>query len=204
MNPTETSVFLVRHTRVEAPGLCYGQTDAVPLAATFSAEAEAVRAALLAALEPLLVAAESAGIPLYLVSSPAARCRVLAAFLAETLPEVLPANAKTALLPPDPRLHELHFGTWENRPWAELPPTELDPWMANFVTAAPPGGESFLDLAARAGAWRTAVARHAPAVIIAVTHAGLIRALRCQHAAVPLANAFEEFADVPYGTVVAV
>lgn len=201
--------LLVRHTRVEAPDLCYGQTDAVPLAATFAAEAAAVRAALLTALAPTL-----AGWPkntpgrVQLWRSPAARCGALADELARTLPAALPPGLTLECPPPDPRLHELHFGTWENRPWDSLPPAELDPWMADFVTVAPPGGESFRALAARAEAWRAAVTAaggaHGDVVaVVAVTHAGVIRALGCARAGVPLAEAFARFAEVPYGAVVA-
>ncbi len=120
-------LHLIRHTAVAAAGLCYGHHD-VPLADTFAAEAAQLRAKL----------PESA--PGWRVlSSPAARCRRLAAAL-------WPAPATVT---EDARLRELHFSSWENRPWAELPPDELNPWMADFVALAPPGGESFAELHAR-------------------------------------------------------
>ena len=174
-------LYLIRHTAVAAPGLCYGHYD-VPLADTFAAEAAQLRAKL----------PESA--PGWRVlSSPAARCRRLA----DTL------WPKPATITEDARLRELHFGTWENRPWAELPPAELNPWMADFVALAPPGGESFAQLHARTGALLAELLADLaapPAVPVAlVAHAGVVRSLLCHALGLPLAQAFQvniDFASV--------
>ncbi len=99
------------------------------------------------------------GLPVW--SSPLLRCR----HLAEQL------HAQPII---DPRLAELNFGDWEGRPWDEIPRHELDAWAADVVGYAPPGGESPRQLQARA---LQAVARIDTPEAVAVTHAGVIRAL---------------------------
>ena len=167
-------LILVRHTHVtEAEGLCYGRTE-VGLADTFADEAEAVRAALPAGLAAVY-------------SSPAMRCVRLATQLA---PEPII----------DERLHELDFGQWDGRLWADIPRQHLDAWGADFVTIAPPGGESFTALAARAHAFAEDIARrHGSAPVVAVTHGGVIRALVARARGLALADAFS--IDVPPGSV---
>ena len=134
-------LYLIRHTAVAATGLCYGHHE-VALADTFAAEAAQLRAKLPASAPGWRV-----------LSSPAGRCRRLADAL---WPE-------PGAVAEDARLRELHFGTWENRPWAELPPEELNPWMADFVQQAPPGGESFAGLHERTGALLAELLAAAPA-----------------------------------------
>jgi len=163
-------IHLIRHTAVAAPGICYGYTD-VPLADTFAAEA--------AVLKAKLLPVPPAGYPVF--SSPAARCLALAAEFA--------ADITT-----DERLREMNFGTWENRPWTELSPAETEPWMADYVTLAPPQGETFRAMQERAAAFLTDLST-APADAteprLVFSHGGTIRALVCACLEVPLRNAFQ-------------
>lgn len=172
--PVGPRLYLIRHTSVDVPdGLCYGRTE-VPLAATFSAEASAVRAILPPG-------------PWRVFSSPASRCRRLAAFLDQRV-EI------------DERLHELDFGEWENRFWPDLPRAATEHWLADFVNRRPPGGESFAELAARAAAFADDIATHcAEQRVVAVAHAGVIRALLAHAQGRPLAEAFS--IPVPTGSV---
>lgn len=171
-------VYLIRHTAVQAPGLCYGYHD-VPLADTFSAE--------VAQLQAKLSPAPAAGYQVF--SSPALRCRLLA--------ETLTPNVIL-----DERLRELHFGTWENRLWNDLPPAETAPWMADYITQAPPQGETFVALQQRVATFFAELAAEAPRVespLLVVTHGGPIRALVCHCLQIPLQNAFQlriDFASV--------
>jgi alpha-ribazole phosphatase len=171
------TVYLIRHTAVETSGICYGHHD-VALADTFPAEAAQLRAR--------LPPAPPSGYRTF--SSPAVRCLTLAAELA-------------AAITPDERLREMHFGAWENRAWRDLPPAETTPWMADYVTLAPPGGETFGAVQQRAAAFLTELAS-APvedAPVLVVTHGGTIRALVCHCLDIPLRNAFQlriDFASV--------
>lgn len=161
------ALTLIRHTRVAtAEGLCYGRTD-VPLATTFAEEAAAVRTR----LTPT---------PRLVFTSPSTRCRRLA--------EILGAEEVRI----DARLVELDFGQWENRRWSDLPRAEVDRWAADFVTLAPPDGESLHALAARVDEFRQDVERILPEGDLAVvTHGGVIRAWLCRRERRPLQTAFE-------------
>lgn len=157
-------IYLIRHTAVQAPGICYGHYD-VPLANTFTAEA--------AQLRPKLPPP-----PYRVFSSPAQRCLAL-------------AEAVATDIMPDERLREMNFGAWENRLWAELPRSETEPWMADYVTLAPPDGETFGAVQQRAAAFLTeltATAATEPTLVF--THGGTIRALVCHCLEIPLHNAF--------------
>ncbi|MGC6452792.1 MAG: histidine phosphatase family protein [Candidatus Puniceispirillaceae bacterium] len=127
--------------------------------------------------------------------------------LVETLPQgaiwhVSPltrAHQTAALLTPglapaamreDERLAEMEFGTWADRPvaevWDEIKDGPLHNW--SFVTASrkPPDGESFDELVMRVGAWMEDLAADfAPAQHVVVTHAGVIRAMMCKVLAAP-------------------
>ncbi|MEM8658746.1 MAG: histidine phosphatase family protein, partial [Pseudomonadota bacterium] len=111
----------LRHPKVDAPGICYGQSD-VPLAA---GSADAIARAVLQVPSGARI-----------LSSPAARCLAL-------------AQALDGPLTVEPRLQELSFGAWEGRPWAEIDRAESDPWAEDPQNRAPPGGETFTQLSMR-------------------------------------------------------
>ncbi len=67
----------------------------------------------------------------------------------------------------DAALLELDFGAWDGKPWSGIPHAEVDAWCEAFVSARPGGGESLLDMLARAAAW-PAPDRH----VLLVTHGG--------------------------------
>lgn len=159
------SLFLVRHTKVSTDeGICYGSAD-VPLAPAFEQAAEHVRKQLPPG-------------PLRVISSPAERCRKLAESM----------GYETVV---DARLAELDFGKWELRRWSEIPRTESDPWSADFVNQAPPGGETFMALAARAEDCVADVTRRFPwDNVILITHAGVIRALLAHRQGIALRDVF--------------
>ncbi|HLP09925.1 MAG TPA: histidine phosphatase family protein [Opitutaceae bacterium] len=159
--------FLIRHTRVAIPsGLCYGRTD-VALAESFDDEAAAVRASLPWA-------------PLVVWSSPAERCRRLAARLTDAAVRI------------EPRLAELDMGEWDGRRWDELSGPVHAAWMADPWRTRPPGGESAEDLLARVGEVRGELFAARPERLLLVTHAGVIRAWRSIGEGRPLAELFSE------------
>ena len=176
-------VYLIRHTAVAAAGLCYGHYD-VALADTAAAEIAAVAGrrplfSPLAAPRPSALVSPAelpAAPPPRVISSPASRCQQLARALA---PEV-------GL---DERLREMHFGSWEGRPWASIAAEELNPWMADYVALAPPGGETFQQVQDRAAALLAELTAASQPTVL-VTHAGLIRAVLCHCLEMPLRHAF--------------
>lgn len=113
--------------------------------------------------------------PVRLISSPARRCR-------ETAAALWPG----ATMELDDRLWEQDFGTWEDRPYADLP--DLGPLSPEDLAGhRPPDGESFADLCARAA---PAFAACGSATVVA--HAGTVRAaLALALGAVAPALAFE-------------
>ena len=139
-----TRLFLVRHAPPLHGGRLAGRRD-VP--ADLS---DAAGLARLAAALPRDIAA---------LVSPALRCRQTATALGRD-------DAR-----PDPALWEQGFGAWEGLAPADLP--DLGDLAPSDLTAhRPPGGESFDDMAARAGAALQAITEDC--VIIA--HAGTVRA----------------------------
>lgn len=169
-------LYLIRHTTPDIPsGVCYGQAE-IGLAASFADEAAAVRRKL-------------AGVtPSACYSSPLQRCARLADILNLGAPQH------------DARLQELHFGAWEMQAWEAIPRHELERWGNGYVDEAPPGGETFAELHRRACAFlhELAAKEHAGAVV-AVTHAGVIRALLAEVLHLPLTEAFRFHLD--YGGV---
>lgn len=105
------------------------------------------------------------------VSSPLTRCRETAAAAAGRLG--LPVTV-------EPGLRETAFGTWEGLTFAEArerDPAALDAWLAS-PAAAPPGGESFADVAARVTAARdTLLAAHRGRTVLLVSHVTPLKTL---------------------------
>ncbi len=127
----------MRHLAIDlGSGRCIGQT-AVDLssAGRSSLESLAERACRL--------------IPDRIISSDLKRCRLLTEQIA----------ARLCIAPVyDPIWREIDFGSWENRTWDAIRDEEreaLAEWAADFVTIAPPGGESFLQLQKRSTTSRT-------------------------------------------------
>jgi alpha-ribazole phosphatase len=163
-------LILMRHPPTDVPaGLCHGRLE-VPLASGWEA--------ILETMIPHLPMR-----PAQVVTSPADRCARPAAFLA----------ARLQLPPPvsDDRLRELDFGSWEGRRWVDIPRSETDPWIEQIDRLAPPEGESFASLAARARDWLAGLAPlpGVKPVLLVVTHAGVIRAVLAERLGMPLSRA---------------
>lgn len=167
-------LILVRHGVTDAAqGRVMGQSD-IPLGALGAQQIDA------------LIQRHSGPLPARLMSSDLKRARESAEMLAELIN--VPINC-------DPRLRELDFGRWEGASWGELP--ERDPecfqrWMDDWVTVGPPDGESFADLATRAHEWFEQQQDIWPEdeIVVAFTHAGVIRALLAHALGLPLHQAF--------------
>jgi broad specificity phosphatase PhoE/ribonuclease HI len=151
---TATRIILVRHgeTAFTAEKRYSGRGD-VPLSETGLVQANAV-ARRVAALNPVAV-----------FSSPLTRCTATAALIG-------------GQVSPDPDLIECDFGSWEGMTFAEVRAQygkELNRWLSSAATA-PPGGESFHQVAMRV---RSAVARirkaHPGQTVAIVSHVSPIK-----------------------------
>lgn len=99
-----------------------------------------------------------------LVESGLARCRQTVAALRLELPVPIV----------EPALAEQDFGAWTGLRWDQI---EAGAFWADPAGTAPPGGESFADVCRRVGpALRRLAASHQGRAVLAVIHAGSIRA----------------------------
>jgi len=145
-------VFLIRHPLpLIEPGVCYGQLD------VDCVDVDATACKLKQQLPP--------DTPVF--SSPLRRARRLA--------EALSENVRI-----DPRLGEIHFGTWEGQRWDAIERGQLDAWADDLLGFVPPGGESVAALFARAQDFATSLESSlAPSLqqVAIVSHAGVMRSL---------------------------
>lgn len=155
-------IFLVRHTRVQIQeGTCYGQTD-VALADSFDEEFTQLQTKLPALDDKTLI-----------ISSPLQRCLQLSARLSYRLQT-------------DPRIIDLNYGAWEMKSWSEIATDDFQRWATDFVSFAPPQGESYQMLANRCeDFWHDLIQRDAERAII-ITHSGVIRCLIAKILEIPL------------------
>jgi len=125
------TLTLMRHPHIDfAMQRCIGQTDV-----DLSFEGK---------LSLKSIAGEACRLfPDLVISSDLKRCRLLAEEIAARL-RIRPVF--------DPIWREIDFGFWENRTWEAIRREETEAfaeWVADFVTTAPPGGESFWQLQKR-------------------------------------------------------
>jgi alpha-ribazole phosphatase len=166
---------LVRHTSLDiAPSICYGQSD-VAVSANFENERMT--------LQKKLAAFEFDAI----YASPLKRCHQLAQALCAD--ELFGHESENIKL--DARLKELHFGDWEMSPWDAIPREKFDVWADDYANLAPPNGETFSELHARAKSFVEDVSSHSQGKhILVVTHGGFIRALIAEVLQMPLKRLF--------------
>src|SRR5215467_12453720 len=177
-------LILVRHGAVEAPpGLCLGHFD-VPLSAEgFTATQRHA-------------ASWDGAAPRFLFSSDLKRAQQSAQVFA----------ARFAIEPlGDARLREVDLGTWEGKRWDEIAKSDAARyrhWAENWVIQEAPGGESFADLIRRTGAWLSALlgSTEAHDTVLAIAHAGSIRALLCHALGLPPARALALSIDHAYAS----
>lgn len=167
-------LILVRHGDVDAaPGFCLGQTDIPLSAAGFGAVQQ-------------LAATWSEAPPRFLFSSDLKRAQQAAAIFA----------ARFAIEPlSDARLREVNLGDWDGKSWESVISTDAaryEHWMNNWVIQEAPKGESFADVIRRTGAWLSSLlsSTRDEDTVLAIAHAGSIRALLCHALGLPPARAF--------------
>ncbi len=144
-------IYLIRHTRLlDVEGLCYGRAD-VQLGPDFLIEVEEVKSKLGPLEHPIVY------------SSPSLRCRSLGQLLS---PEPIQIS---------PELAELDFGSWEKKPWAAIPVTDIEFWSRNILESSPPLGESLRGMMNRVLPFLEGLLHKKAADVLLITHAGPIR-----------------------------
>ncbi|TGK08526.1 histidine phosphatase family protein [Leptospira selangorensis] len=189
-------IFLVRHTTPEVePGTCYGKSD-LGLPSSFEKEAENVLKLLPEKVHSIR-------------TSPLFRCYSLAEYISKHLE----SKSITPAWKVDSNIQELDFGDWEGRLWEDLPRSETDPWMEDFVNRRPPGGETYSELKTRilrsweeglqeAKSWENLKKEEGETSeykTIWVSHGGPIRCLSSMVLGFPLENSFRLVLE--YGSV---
>lgn len=170
-------IHLIRHTTpLVEKGICYGQTD-LDVTNSFHEEAQNIF--------------QQIGDFNYhsIISSPLQRCAKLAKQL---FPEKNIIFEKSIM--------EINCGSWEMQHWDEIPKSELDPWMTDFVNTRIPNGESYVDIYDRVTQYFQSL-QPLPQPIALVTHGGVIRSILSHITETPLEKSFEAF-TIRYGCVV--
>lgn len=186
----QTVLWLLRHPRpLQAEGRCYGRLDLAADPQHLEQTVGQLAGQLPSALR--------------LCSSPARRCRALA----DALLAAQPAWQDQGTLD---WLAEMDFGDWEGRRWADLPDAQLSAWAARFSDYRAGGcGESVRQFLARVGDGLAALLDAQPgadgqsgAVLLGVTHAGVIRAMawlvQAAEGAMPAATEWPAF-EIGFG-----
>jgi alpha-ribazole phosphatase len=170
-------IHLIRHTTpLVEKGICYGQTD-LDVTSSFHEEAQNIFQQI------------SHFNYQSIISSPLQRCAKLAKHL---FPEKKVSFEQSIM--------EINCGSWEMQHWDEIPKSELDPWMADFVNTRIPHGESYVDIYDRVTQFFESL-EPLPQPIALVTHGGVIRSILSHITKTPLEKSFETF-SIRYGCVV--
>ena len=95
----------------------------------------------------------------------------------------------------DARLREVDLGQWDGKRWDDVMRSDAvlrEHWVKNWVIQEAPGGESFADVIQRTGAWLSSLlgSTSDDDLVLAIAHAGSIRALLCHALGLPPARAF--------------
>lgn len=84
---------------------------------------------------------------------------------------------------PEPRLRELNLGLWDGmleKDVQERYALELSRWQTDMMKEAPPGGESFGQLAQRVEkAWKEIAAQHPQKAVVVIGHYFSLQAILC-------------------------
>ncbi|MGB0135412.1 histidine phosphatase family protein [Dokdonella sp.] len=172
-------IILVRHGATEAgPGICQGQADTALSNQGFAGVQQ-------------LAANWTGAAPRFLFSSDLRRAQQSAQIFA----------AAFAIEPlSDARLREQDFGTWNGQHWNDIVRADASRhhhWQENWVIQEAPDGESFADVIRRTGAWLAALLGSTARddCVLAIAHAGSIRALLCHALGLPPGRALAMAVD---------
>lgn len=151
-------LYLVRHgeTELNVKKVYYGSTDCA-----LTAKGEEQAASLCSVFESLALDV--------VLESPLQRAKDTASLL-------LGENKVPRIV--DERLRELDFGAWEGHSWKELQGDALfEQWCVDWQSTRPPGGESFLDLAARVRSFYDMLRKRKEEQLLIVAHHAVLQQL---------------------------
>jgi alpha-ribazole phosphatase len=172
-----TRLLIVRHGRTawNIDGRFQGQLD-IPLDEVGQAQAAAV-AQRLAQERPVAIYA-----------SDLSRASQTARWIENAIAEAIQPD----LLPPlvlEPRLREMHFGEWQGLTYSEIQasqPEALAAWEADWLSNAPPGGETLTQLIERVHpVYHEILAAHPDGTVMVVGHGGALQAMLCMALGLP-------------------
>jgi alpha-ribazole phosphatase len=148
-------IYLFRHPEtMVSKGVCYGNSDVVPDGEQLQIAVEKIKAVL------------NETVPDIVYSSPLTRCCKLA--------EALAGGTEITV---DNLIREIDFGKWEMVPWEAIPEEEREAWGLDFINNKVHGGENFYDVQNRVIQFLEKIVKTNDKTILAITHAGLLRAL---------------------------
>lgn len=171
-------VTLIRHTSVGVPkGTCYGWTD-VPLADTFTEEAENTKQQ----LQGLVFN--------QVFSSPLSRARKLAAYCGYPNPII------------DERLKEMNMGDWEMRTFDEIERNDphIQEWFDDYMHQSTTNGESYPQLYQRVSNFLDELRRQPFEHVAIFAHGGVLVSAGVYAGIFPADNPFQFM--VPYGGII--
>lgn len=163
------TIYFVRHGETDwnREGRLQGRTD-IALNPRGEKQARIVGKALKSVVAAERGDAALAAMPVYV--SPLKRTRQTLDLMLGELEAAVPLPAL------EPRLVEIGFGHWEGRTWPEIrarDPITLRDRDRDIWNFAPPGGESYADVAERVAAWLAEAER--PCCVVA--HGGIARVM---------------------------
>jgi alpha-ribazole phosphatase len=142
-------LYLVRHIKpVIEDGVCYGQKD-VPIGHDCINEHKKI-------IQELPIDFDA------IYTSPLSRCKILS-------DQISPNGIS------DARLMELNFGLWDGLKWEDINREDTNKWTKNYISLAPPQGESLLDVVERFSEFIFHLKNKPYKKVIIITHAGIIR-----------------------------
>lgn len=115
-----------------------------------------------------------------MVTSPLGRTRQTAALIAAEM------GIDVARFALDPQVQEVGWGDWEGMTHAEIAAAVPEAWQhfqADRWRVAPPGGESYAELADRARQWLATTKHHE--TVLLISHGGFSRVLRGHYLSLP-------------------
>ena len=166
-------LYLIRHTRVDADGRCYGRSD-MPLSSSFDDEVNNYKNLLPIKFTKVFC-------------SPMTRCVLLS--------EALGYQNVTV----DERLAEFFYGDWERKRWEEIPKEAFDGWTSDLINGGPPNGETLYGMYTRIASFFDELKKKNYERVLIITHAGVLRCVKTYMENLSLSDIF--YLPIGFGEV---